>query len=326
MIDPNVSSNASSCTESSNSTERCFPEVFENSPSKIILTTLSIIFCLFNLYLTLGIIWYERFSSDNRRTLMNRLVSLICLELAKWLVLCQSVDIIRYIVGPFSVTFCNLHNILKLAARIQLLLLFNCMQITKYVFVFYLRNPSAVTEEFWSLSICICSSSLSIISSFVIVYLNEQQTIGFYLCSDSDIKNHLNFSRINFRYLDYFSLILFAFVHIKLKLYKRKIQPAPVNNYSPPSFSLSNIYSNAITLVCFILMQLSSRAVNSLDHITINQYPNTLYMQTYSLMTPNLIMSILCIVYYVQNPKIHEFVHQKLKETIQNSNVISLHE
>ena len=144
---------------------------------------------------------------------MNRLVSLICLELAKWLVLCQSVDIIRYIVGPFSVTFCNLHNILKLAARIQLLLLFNCMQITKYVFVFYLRNPSAVTEEFWSLSICICSSSLSIISSFVIVYLNEQQTIGFYLCSDSDIKNHLNFSRINFRYLDYFSLILFAFVH-----------------------------------------------------------------------------------------------------------------
>ena len=73
-------------------------------------------------------------------------------------------------------------------------------------------------------------------------------------------------------------------------------------------------------------MQLSSRAVNSLDHITINQYPNTLYMQTYSLMTPNVIMSILCIVYYVQNPKIHEFVHQKLKETIQNSNVISLHE
>ena len=87
---------------SEDTAEKFYPELFENSPTKLSIVSASIVLCLVNLYLTSGIMWYERFSSDNRRTLMNRLVALICLEMIKWILLCQTCDIVRWAMGMGS--------------------------------------------------------------------------------------------------------------------------------------------------------------------------------------------------------------------------------
>ena len=90
---------ATTCLTAKDAVEKSYPELFETTPTKISIVTVSILLCVVNLYLTSGIMCYERFSSDNRRTLMNRLVASICLVMIKWIFLCQAFAIVRF---PFS--------------------------------------------------------------------------------------------------------------------------------------------------------------------------------------------------------------------------------
>jgi hypothetical protein len=62
------------CSSDVGEAEKCFIEVFRNSPLKIFLVFISFILTIINILLPYGIIWYERFGTDNKRTLMNKLV------------------------------------------------------------------------------------------------------------------------------------------------------------------------------------------------------------------------------------------------------------
>ena len=201
-----------------------------------------------------------------------------------------------------------------MAIRIQILLLFDCMQIIKYVFVIHLRNPSAVTEDFWSILINVGSLVLSFSFSLASFLADEQQPIQFYVCSDTDMSGQLNFALGKIQAFDIFSLVLFAFVHVRIFAYKRKVAPEPVP-IGRPVISLGNVYSNFISIVCFCLLSQTTKKIYSLDHVTIRQQPNVLYMQLYTLIAPNLVILILTIVYYVQYPKIQVFLYDNLKET-----------
>ena len=143
----------------------------------------------------------------------------------------------------------------------------------------------------------------------------EQQPIHFYVCSDTDMSGHHNFTSGMFRGIDNFSLALFVFVHFRIYLFKRKVAPEPANP-NRPTISQGNIYSNGISIVCFVLLSQTTKKIYSLDHVTINQHPNILYMQLYTLIAPNLVVLILTIVYYVQYPKIQVYIYENLKEFV----------
>jgi len=51
---------------------------FEDATAKIVFFTLSHLLNVINCLLFYGIIWYERFGTGHRRTLLNKIVSLIC--------------------------------------------------------------------------------------------------------------------------------------------------------------------------------------------------------------------------------------------------------
>lgn len=222
---------------------------------------------------------------------------------------------LRYLVGPLPVTLCHIQTVIKVAIRFQLLFLFDCMQITKYVFVIHLRNPSAVTEDFWSILINVGTLVLSLSFSLASFLGDEQQPIHFYLCSDTDMSGHTNFTLGMFRVIDIFSLVLFVFVHYRIYLFKRKVAPEPGNS-NRPTISLGNIYSNGISIACFVLLSQTTKKIYSLDHVTIKHHPNILYMQLYTLIAPNLVILILTIVYYVQYPKIQVYIYENLKELV----------
>ena len=63
---------------SSDSGSHFFQDLDQNNPFK----TMSLIFCssslLFLLPALLGIVWFEKFGSDNKRTMINMLVSSVC--------------------------------------------------------------------------------------------------------------------------------------------------------------------------------------------------------------------------------------------------------
>ena len=51
-----------------------FSGLFENRPAKFVSITLSVVFICVSSVLAYSIIWYERYGTDNKRTLMNKLV------------------------------------------------------------------------------------------------------------------------------------------------------------------------------------------------------------------------------------------------------------
>ena len=85
--------------------------------------TLSVIFStvgtLLLIPLLYGIIWYEKYGSNNKRTLLNKLVSAWCWASIEYILLCQVPNIARHIFGPMSPINCSIQMHLELIVSEQ---------------------------------------------------------------------------------------------------------------------------------------------------------------------------------------------------------------
>lgn len=79
--------------------EEQYPGVYGRYLLVSILGTISIIEAVSLFFLAHGIIWYERYGSDKKRTLINKLFADICYTMLAILVICL-LDNLRFITGP----------------------------------------------------------------------------------------------------------------------------------------------------------------------------------------------------------------------------------
>jgi len=96
-----------------------------------------------------GIIWFEKFGSDNKRTLINRLVSSVCWTFIQYVAIVLVVDIIRHLLGPLPNALCFAQVILRSSASSDLLLFYDAIISIRFVYIFVLKNPAAFHDEFW---------------------------------------------------------------------------------------------------------------------------------------------------------------------------------
>ena len=147
--------------ECSRTNEEVYCGLLEHRASKFVILTAAAILIILNMGLLLGLIWYERYGSDNRRTLMNKLFSSLC-----WVGIAHDLhsvlDFLRYLFGPNFSTLCAIQNFLKVTATSMFLLFYDSILLTKYVLVFKLKNPGAVNDDFWCrfINVWVCSASL----------------------------------------------------------------------------------------------------------------------------------------------------------------------
>jgi hypothetical protein len=161
-----------------------FSGLFESRPSKVIALLFS---GLGGMVLLYSIIWYERFGSDNKRTLLNKLVSSLCWTCFEWFFSIQIVDMLRYMSDPLPHYLCVLELHFKNVIYIQQMLFMTGMIITRYIFIFCLRNPAAFQDDFWNLLLNIWIIGYSIIAQgisylmfgrYTIYYLHWQKSIA----------------------------------------------------------------------------------------------------------------------------------------------------
>ena len=144
---------------SSNTTTKIdFSVIFEPRLLKYVgaissVTLVAIFFCF-----CLGIIWFEHYGSDLRRILINRLVYCICWCLLEGLIVFWLADVILYFYRPFPVWICYLQVIYRQSILLRIVLLFDAMTISRYVFIFWLKNPLNFDIEFWC---CFINASIS---------------------------------------------------------------------------------------------------------------------------------------------------------------------
>ncbi len=163
-----------------------FQELFESRPSKVIFMAVSMFLMLLSLVLSYSIIWYEHYGLDIKRTILNRLSSLQWWTSIEFILFITLPEWIRFISGPLPEFPCWFHSLIKNALMAKLLFLQTGLVISRYACIFWLKNPAAFNDEYWSHFINVWVNIFSFWPHFVFVYLPGREPIGYYICFGKD--------------------------------------------------------------------------------------------------------------------------------------------
>ena len=189
------------------------------------------------------------------------------------------------------------------------------MYITKYIFVLHLKNPSAVTEDFWSIFVDLLIHSLAGIFSFVIFYHDQRKPVNFYACADLDMTPVVHLPRRSYGMAEVASLALIVYVQIRILFFKAKAVKSHQTSYSiSKQKSLVSFSSTVIPIITLGFVALYTVKINSLSHTDVNEYPNSLYMQIFQLLVPNITALISSMTYYFEHKALRRAIFEIFRE------------
>ena len=116
-----------------------YPSLTENNAERIMSITLAIVCILFGTPLLYSVVWFERFGSDNKRTLLTMFVAMKCWIAIALSLFVQTLEIARITFGPLPKMICGLQIVLKFAAAAALLLYTDATALAHYGYIFWLK-------------------------------------------------------------------------------------------------------------------------------------------------------------------------------------------
>ena len=303
-------------------TEKHFCGFFENNPYKdpsIFFASVSIPICFVLLY---TIIWFEKFGTDSKRILTNKLLSSICWTLISG-ILVYSVDIFRYLAGPLPRSLCFFMVVAKNAIKTQGLLLYDAIHITRYVFIFWLKNPGAVKDDFWGVFLSVWIAGLSILPNIVIYSLPIKQPMYYYVCSDVDPGLDMTMPSKPAAMADLASLMLLVLIKARISMHQQE----PELNPSPSSGvliliekqTITDFTSNLMALLSLASFSLISIKINFMTLVELNQFPGYLYLFLYEMICPGLVGFTVFFVHYFRYKNFRETLHREFKDLLSAS-------
>ena len=130
-----------------------------------------------------GVVWYERFGQDYKRTLINQLSAFFCSIIIVYILFVMTGDVLIVIYdGPFPEWYCNVQVFVKYVTFISLVVDIDFLLTVKFVYIFILKNPSIVHDDFWNIFIQIWTIMFSILSQFVYFFFPGQKSLNFFIC------------------------------------------------------------------------------------------------------------------------------------------------
>ena len=110
-----------------------FPFMTEKSVLKWIGVAISCVSIIVGPVALYAVVWFEKFGSDKKRTLVNMLFSMTCWTTMAFCVLVQSIETLRYIVGPLTKFVCIAHLYVRYTLVLIVAYFLQAILITRYV-------------------------------------------------------------------------------------------------------------------------------------------------------------------------------------------------
>ena len=303
-------------------TEKHFCSIFENNPYKdasIFFAIVSIPTCFVLLY---AIIWFERFGTDNKRILTNKLLSSICWTLIGG-ILVFSVDVFRYLSGPLPSSLCFFMVVAKNAIKTQGLLLYDAIHITRYVFIFWLKNPGAVKDDFWGVFLSMWIAGLSFLPNIVIYSLPIKKPMYYYVCSDIDPGLDMAMPSKPAAMADLASLMLLAIIKVRISVHQQEAELNPSSSSGVliliEKQTITDFTSNLMALLSLASFSLISIKINFMTLVELNQFPGYLYLFLYEMICPGFVVFTIFFVNYFRYKNFRETLHRELKDLLRAS-------
>jgi len=139
----------------------------------------------------------------------------------------QPLDVIITAFGPFGSQICYAQQYIRGVATFQFIQLSTSIFTVKYFYIFVLKNPAGVREEFWYFFINMGSLFLSCIAEFVHQFMPGRRLIQFYICTgrfDNSLDNE-NVKR-NYVVICYLALAMIWHLYASFKIsnYKKQLK------------------------------------------------------------------------------------------------------
>ena len=150
---------------SSNKTQ-LFYNVFENTMSRPIIIPVSLVLLVSAVLLAYGIIWFERYGTDQKRTVVNKLISHGLWVAAIQLPFMLLSDVVRYVFGPLPTQFCFSQVVFKNAVLLQSLLFLDAITVARYLLIFWTKNPASINDDFWASYISVWIYIFSFVANY----------------------------------------------------------------------------------------------------------------------------------------------------------------
>ena len=300
--------------------------VFEDRPSKFAGLIISAILVLVNMRLFLGMIWYERFGSVNRRTLMNKLFASLC-----WAAIAQNLhtvlDILRYLLGPRHPTLCFLQNWLRFSITSVCMLLYDAIILTKYILIFWLKNPGAVNDDFWCRFINMWVYLFSILYDGTRLILPGRLNATYHICSGTSPAFDLERPKRGRAMVEIFSVILYFAVMTRILIHRKGELGVPTRRSAVSRFRIQDLVTmekstiakastNLIIIFCFAVYIYLFGLLNSVNHQKYNEYPNNLIILFHLLVFTPLLLFVAGILYYIRHEPLRKTFVRELERCI----------
>ena len=218
----------------------------------------------------------------------------------------------RYIFGPTPLFICNLNLFLKRTMTTQAMLFLDSIMLSRFVFIFILRNPTAFQDDFWSLFGNIWILAFCWIGQIVSEIMLGCDNLNTNICAGKNIiisRECLQTSR-NDRFnfiIGCFTIVIHLFVLIRIQIFKCR-KPADHHLMSKKTkislrnFRDSNLFLSVIqnTIKCILIIYLAF-APGIIKKFTFDNNNGYLYDILNRLVRTPLFMLLLMANYYFFN-------------------------
>jgi hypothetical protein len=166
-----------------------------------------------------SITWFEKYGSDNKRTLLNMVVSLYCWVIIEFVIFVQIPETARFLIGLLPAFVCQLYAFFRVSLVTVMLLYSDTTIITRYIFIFWLKNPAAFCDDFWCQMVSIWVHIFSLIFQAVEHFLSTKMSITYYICIGQE-PDVIGQPKLHY-FIEVFTILLHIYVNTRIYFFKR---------------------------------------------------------------------------------------------------------
>ena len=216
---------------------------------------------------------------------------------------------------------------LKITIPIQILLILDCIIITRYFFIFWLKNPAAFNDDFWSFFLNIWIVGFPVISQFILNMASTKKILFYYICVGKVLDVDQNSPTEGGPTLFPSSFAFTAFAHFvilfRIAVYNKKSNIINLNstnlinsnNFSSQIVkeSLSDLTTTVCTGIIYSCTTILTYFINKIPLKEFNCFPAYLYEYFLRLIWPITFIASLVILHYYRNGKLRTTLQMELR-------------
>ena len=180
-----------SLTEANN-TDTLYGYLYGDFSGKVILYSNVAASSLFGPMLMIGIVIFEKLGGDShKRTIVNRLLSALLINIVLWSVLMGIIKTVRDVAGLLEM---NVSLFLRISAQFFLnaiYIFYNALTIVRYLFIVVWKRMRGVQDKFWSWLFYLSAYSLSFWINIVFIMTGYHPDQGLLICITAETQENV---------------------------------------------------------------------------------------------------------------------------------------